>query len=124
MQGIPNAVRTTLTLEQYNESIAYSEGICTLHTGTGQNINELRQLAGSLRQEILDLIASNTLSAGDVSILTQKADKLYMTSNSSSTQSISYAIQDAQQELARVRGVSTPTTTPASETSPEGTSTP
>ena len=112
-QGIPNAIKTTLTLEQYNESMAYYGGTCTLHTGTGQNINELRYRAVSLRDEILDVIASNTLSAEDVSILTQKADKLYSVMNSSSAQSITYAILDAQQELARVRGISIPTPTPA-----------
>ena len=122
-QGIPNAVRTTLTLEQFNQSMAYSQGVCTLHTGTGQDISQLRSRAISLRQEILDVIASNILSAGDASILTQKADKLYTTINSSSTQSITYAILDAQQELARVRGVSTPepTLTPPETIAPEPT---
>ena len=114
-QGIPNAVRTTLTLEQYNEEMAYSDGTCTLHTGAGQNVMELRQRASALRDEILDFIATNTLSAGDVSILTQKADKLYTTMNSSSTQSITYAILDAQQELARVRGIGTPPPAPTPE---------
>ncbi len=119
-QGIPNAVRTTLTLEQFVQDMSSSQGTCTLHTGAGQNIMELRNRAILLRQEILDAIASNTLGAEDVSILTQKADKLYTVLNSSSMQSITYAIMDAQQELSRVRGISTPQSTPA----PGETSTP
>ena len=121
-QGIPNAVRTALTLEQY-EATVYPQNVCTLHTGAGQSITELQYRASSIRQEILDLIASNTLSAGDVSILTEKADKLYRTSNSSSAQSLTYAILDAQQELSRVRGIVTPAPTvmPPEEPSPEQT---
>ncbi len=103
-QAIPNAVRTSLTLDEYEMGLASSHNLCTLHTPSGQSLSQMRAQALSLRQEILNYISQTDLSSEDISSLTQTAETLMSASSSSSTQSIAYVVLQAQQELARVRG--------------------
>ncbi|MEL7601944.1 MAG: PBP1A family penicillin-binding protein [Bacillota bacterium] len=101
--AIPNAVRTSLSVEEYQENLYSSRDLCTLHSTAGQSLPQLRLQALELRQDILKCLSEATLSPDDVHALTEQTEALRAASTSTSTQSIAYAILQAQQELARVQ---------------------
>lgn len=113
--AIPNAVRTSLSVEEYEESLYSSKDLCALHSSAVQSLSQLRLQALELRQDILRYLSEATLSPDDVHVLTEETEALRAASTSSSTQSIAYVILQAQQELSRVQGGGSPDATPAPE---------
>ena len=109
LKYIPNAVRTDMTVEQYEQSIVMQP--LPLPGLTGQTVEGMQQNALALRQSILNYVGSNTLSPADMSALMEQANALEQVALTADTNAILNAMIQAQIELNRVK--STQTSAPA-----------
>jgi len=109
LKYIPNAVRTAMTVEEYEQSAASQYYYPQAGANGVQSADTLRANALALAQTIKNYISANALSPEDISALMSRANSLEQAAITYDTQLILNTMIGAQLELNRVQSaVSSP----------------